>query len=616
MWTYPQSFDVIVIGAGHAGIEAAAGAARLGCETLLLTQNLDTIGQMSCNPAIGGLAKGHMVREIDALGGIMAENTDSTGIQFRMLNANKGPSVRAPRAQCDKKAYQFRMKALLEATPKLRLMQGNVARLRVTSEGIEGIETNLGLVIIGRAVVVTTGTFMRGLLHVGQQNQTGGRMGDSVSTLSDHLRELGFEVGRFKTGTPCRLNARSVDFTRCERQDGDFPPPVFSYGEEDFAPSDQPFTLNRRVEGMFHVEQIPCWITSTNAKTHEIIRANLGLSPMYSGKIEGVGPRYCPSIEDKVVRFAEKPQHQLFLEPEGRQTREIYVNGLSTSMPFEVQYAFIRSIAGLEQAEILRPGYAVEYDYCPPTQLDQTLQTRLVPGLFFAGQINGTSGYEEAAAQGLIAGINAALRVVGKPRFTLHRSEAYIGVLIDDLVTKGTQEPYRMFTSRAEFRLLLRQDNADLRLTPKAYEIGLVGAERWNRVKTRLSLIEEAKALAATTRVQGARLDQLLKRPDFSLQAVPEYLAKRFPSAVWDQVETDLKYEGYIRRQEDAIAKAVRAESKRIPDSIDYTAILGLRAEARQKFSRVRPGTLGQAGRISGITPADIALLSIYLQKV
>jgi tRNA uridine 5-carboxymethylaminomethyl modification enzyme len=616
MWTYPQSFDVIVIGAGHAGIEAAAGAARLGCETLLLTQNLDTIGQMSCNPAIGGLAKGHMVREIDALGGIMAENTDSTGIQFRMLNANKGPSVRAPRAQCDKKAYQFRMKALLEATPKLRLMQGNVARLRVTSEGIEGIETNLGLVILGRAVVVTTGTFMRGLLHVGQQNQTGGRMGDSVSTLSDHLRELGFEVGRFKTGTPCRLNARSVDFSRCERQDGDFPPPVFSYGEEDFAPSDQPFTLNRRVEGMFHVEQIPCWITSTNAKTHEIIRANLGLSPMYSGKIQGVGPRYCPSIEDKVVRFAEKPQHQLFLEPEGRQTREIYVNGLSTSMPFEVQYAFIRSIAGLEQAEILRPGYAVEYDYCPPTQLDQTLQTRLVPGLFFAGQINGTSGYEEAAAQGLIAGINAALRVMGKPRFTLHRSEAYIGVLIDDLVTKGTQEPYRMFTSRAEFRLLLRQDNADLRLTPKAYEIGLVGAERWNRVKTRLSLIEEAKALAATTRVQGARLDQLLKRPDFCLQEVPEDLAKRFPSAVWDQVETDLKYEGYIRRQEDAIAKAVRAESKRIPDSIDYTAILGLRAEARQKFSRVRPGTLGQAGRISGITPADIALLSIYLQKV
>jgi tRNA uridine 5-carboxymethylaminomethyl modification enzyme len=616
MWTYPQTFDVIVIGAGHAGIEAATAAARLGCETLLLTQNLDTIGQMSCNPAIGGLAKGHMVREIDALGGMMAENCDATGIQFRMLNSNKGPSVRAPRAQCDKKAYQFRMKALLEAMPGLRLMQGNVAKLLVTPTGVEGIVTNLGLAIRGKTVVVTTGTFMRGLLHVGQQNQTGGRMGDSVSTLSDHLRDLGFEVGRFKTGTPCRLNARSIDFSHCERQEGDMPPPLFSYDERDFDARDQPFTLNRRINGMFHVEQIPCWITSTNKKTHEIIRANLGLSPMYSGKIEGVGPRYCPSIEDKVVRFAEKNQHQLFLEPEGRQTDEIYVNGLSTSMPFEVQYAFIRSIAGLEQAEILRPGYAVEYDYCPPTQLDQTLQTRLVPGLFFAGQINGTSGYEEAAAQGLIAGANAALRVLSKPSLTLQRSEAYIGVLIDDLVTKGTQEPYRMFTSRAEFRLLLRQDNADLRLTSKAHDVGLIGADRWNQVNIRLSQIQEAKALAVTTRYQGTRLDQLLKRPDFMLEELPADLARRFPRSVWEQVETDLKYEGYIRRQEDAIAKAVRAESKPIPDSIDYTAILGLRAEARQKFNHVRPGTLGQAGRISGITPADIALLSIYLQKV
>ncbi|MGA8476847.1 MAG: tRNA uridine-5-carboxymethylaminomethyl(34) synthesis enzyme MnmG [Chthoniobacterales bacterium] len=616
MWSYPQTFDVIVIGAGHAGIEASAAAARLGCETLLLTQNLDTIGQMSCNPAIGGLAKGHMVREIDALGGMMAENSDATGIQFRMLNANKGPSVRAPRAQCDKKAYQFRMKALLEATPRLRLMQGNVAKLLGTPDGIEGIVTNLGLAIRGKSVVVTTGTFMRGLLHVGQQNQAGGRMGDSVSTLSDNLRELGFEVGRFKTGTPCRLNARSIDFSRCERQDGDVPPPLFSYGEDDFDAIDQPFTLNRRTGGVFHVEQMPCWITYTNERTHEIIRANLSLSPMYSGKIEGVGPRYCPSIEDKVVRFAEKPQHQLFLEPEGRQTGEIYVNGLSTSLPFEVQYAFIRSVPGLEKAEILRPGYAVEYDYCPPTQLDQTLQTRLVPGLFFAGQINGTSGYEEAAAQGLIAGANAALKVLAKPAFNLQRSEAYIGVLIDDLVTKGTQEPYRMFTSRAEFRLLLRQDNADLRLSPKAFATGLIGALPWRRVAIRETEIRQAKALAASTRYQGIRLDQLLKRPEFTVNQLPDDLAKQFPRSVWDQVETDSKYEGYIRRQEDAITRAARAESKAIPTAINYANILGLRAEALQKFNKIRPGTLGQAGRISGITPADIALLSIYLEKV
>ncbi len=616
MWSYPQTFDVIVIGAGHAGIEASAAAARLGCETLLLTQNLDTIGQMSCNPAIGGLAKGHMVREIDALGGMMAENCDATGIQFRMLNANKGPSVRAPRAQCDKKAYQFRMKALLEATPRLRLMQGNVAKLLGTPDGIEGIVTNLGLAIRGKSVVVTTGTFMRGLLHVGQQNQTGGRMGDSVSTLSDNLRELGFEVGRFKTGTPCRLNARSIDFSRCERQDGDVPPPLFSYGEDDFDAVDQPFTLNRRTGGVFHVEQMPCWITYTNEKTHEIIRANLSLSPMYSGKIEGIGPRYCPSIEDKVVRFAEKPQHQLFLEPEGRQTGEIYVNGLSTSLPFEVQYAFIRSVPGLEKAEILRPGYAVEYDYCPPTQLDQTLQTRLVPGLFFAGQINGTSGYEEAAAQGLIAGANAALKVLARPAFNLQRSEAYIGVLIDDLVTKGTQEPYRMFTSRAEFRLLLRQDNADLRLSPKAFATGLIDAVPWRRVAIRETEIRQAKALAASTRYQGIRLDQLLKRPEFTVDQLPNDLARQFPRSVWDQVETDSKYEGYIRRQEDAITRAARAESKAIPTSINYANILGLRAEALQKFNKIRPGTLGQAGRISGITPADIALLSIYLEKV
>src|SRR6266436_1082610 len=486
-----SDYDVVIVGSGHAGIEAALAAARIGVRTLILTQNLDTIGQMSCNPAIGGLAKGHIVREIDAIGGAMGLNADATGIQFRMLNQSKGPSVRAPRVQCDKKAYQFRMKAILESTPNLDLKQATVSRVLVDDGRAVGVETNLGLSVRASCIVITSGTFLRGLLHVGSNSQAGGRMADASSNLSESLLELGFEVGRFKTGTPCRLNGRSIDFSRCERQGGDAPPPLFSYGEDDFDAVGQPFTLNRRTDGVFHVEQIPCWITYTNEKTHEIIRANLSLSPMYSGKIEGVGPRYCPSIEDKVVRFAEKPQHQLFLEPEGRQTGEIYVNGLSTSLPFEVQYAFIRSVPGLETAEILRPGYAVEYDYCPPTQLDQTLQTRLVPGLFFAGQINGTSGYEEAAAQGLIAGANAALRVLERTAFSLQRSEAYVGVLIDDLVTKGTQEPYRMFTSRAEFRLLLRQDNADLRLTPKAFAAGLARAEAWHRVTNRGAEIRE-----------------------------------------------------------------------------------------------------------------------------
>src|SRR3984885_3829531 len=411
MFFYPKRYQVLVVGGGHAGIEAAMAAARLGCSTMMLTQNLDTIGQMSCNPAVGGLAKGHMVREIDALGGVMGLNTDATGIQFRMLNSNKGPSVRAPRAQCDKKAYQFRMKALVEEEPNLDLLQGNV--LRIVAEGgvVQGIEPTLGLKIEAESVVITTGTFMRGLLHVGLKNQAGGRMGDAVSTLSDSLRELGFEIGRFKTGTPCRLNGRSIDFSRCEVQNGDEPPPRFSFRPEMLkrGPNDL-FTLNTCSDNLFHVEQIPCWITHTTPQTHAIIRANLDKSPMYTGRIEGVGPRYCPSIEDKVVKFAEKEQHQLFLEPEGRHTQEFYVNGLSTSLPFEVQYEFVRSIPGLEQAEIIRPGYAVEYDYCPPTQLRPTLETHQINGLYFAGQINGTSGYEEAAAQGLVAGANAGLK--------------------------------------------------------------------------------------------------------------------------------------------------------------------------------------------------------------
>ena len=618
MSTYGKEYQVVVVGAGHAGCEAALAAARMGCRTLLLNLSLDAVAQMSCNPAIGGLAKGHLVKEIDALGGEMARNIDATGIQFRMLNTKKGPAVRASRAQADRRSYAERMKRVVEGQPLLDIKQGAVARLLLQGNRVAGVETREGIVFRGQTVVLTTGTFMRGLIHVGLHHYPGGRAGEPPSEgLSDHLRALGFRVGRLKTGTPARLDARSIDFNRLEPQYGDTPPRPFSF-------------LTDEIAG----RQVPCHITWTNGRTHELIRGGLDRSPLYSGIIEGVGPRYCPSIEDKVVRFPEKEKHQIFLEPEGLESMEIYPNGVSTSLPPDVQLAFLRTIEGLEQVEIMRPGYAIEYDYVDPIQLTPALETKEVAGLFHAGQINGTSGYEEAAAQGLLAGINAALRVRGDGPLVLRRDQAYIGVLIDDLVNLGTIEPYRMFTSRAEYRLLLREDNADQRLTETGYRLGLATEARWLQYERKLEQLGRGRDRLLKVRLapsdrqalselglgelkNGASLEELLRRPEITIDALlfldPELAG--LPVEVLDQLEISAKYAGYIERQLEQVERFRRTEEVAIPAAFDYDAVSGFSIEVRDKLKRVRPLTLGQAARIPGVTPAAIGILAVHLRR-
>lgn len=625
MFTYPKEYDVIVVGAGHAGIEASLAAARMGCQTLLLTTNVDTIGQMSCNPAIGGSAKGHLVKEIDALGGEMGRNTDFTGIQFRTLNRRKGPAIWASRAQCDKKAYQFRMKWVCERETNLDVKQGQTVSIESEKQIAKGVTTATGVRYLGKTIIITTGTFLHGLMHIGQNQQQGGRSGEGPSVgISESLRSLGIELQRLKTGTPPRLLRRSIDFLVMEEQPGDEPPPFFSFWPHELFHMEQ--AVSNSAKNPSHPSfprgsvlernggQLSCFLTKTTPATKEIIKKNLHLSPMYCGVIEGVGPRYCPSIEDKVVKFADKETHQIFLEPEGVGTDEFYINGLSTCLPFEVQIQLVRSVVGCEKAEIMRPAYAVEYDFSPPTQIFPSLETKACQNLFLAGQINGTSGYEEAAAQGLMAGINAARRCQGKPAIILKRDQAYTGVLIDDLVNLGTNEPYRIFTSRSEYRLLLRQDNADMRLSEIGHEIGLLPRNLYDLFQVKRGLIQEEILRLKKTRSGADTLAQILRRPEMTYKILPNR-NESLPQEVAEAVEIEIKYEGYIERQIADVEKFKSLESKNIPEMFDYNSVLGLSAEGRQKLIKVRPLSLGQAARISGVSPADVGLIAIWLKR-